>query len=96
MEIREVVEAQPLGTYDRCHAFQFAASSIDFELVYFIEAADFLSFADTRQAVMLGMVRRFHELGVDFAYPTQTTFTAGPDGKPVDPRDTIIARKPDR
>lgn len=94
MEVKEVVEAQPLGTFDRCHAFQFAPSSIDFELVYFIEAAEFAAFADTRQAVMLGLMRRFRDLHVDFAYPTQMSFTAGPDGKPIDPRDTQIVRKP--
>jgi hypothetical protein len=34
---------------------------------------------------MLGMIRRFAELGVEFAYPTQTTFTAAPDGTMIMP-----------
>ena len=85
MEIKEVVEAQPLATFDRCHAFQFGASSIDFELIFFIESREMFDFMATRQAVMLGMMRRFAELGVEFAYPTQTTFTAAPDGTMVMP-----------
>ena len=37
--------------------------------------------------VGLTLVRRFAELGIDFAYPTQMGFLGGLDGKPVDPRD---------
>jgi hypothetical protein len=38
-----------------------------------------------RQAVGFGLVRLLAELGVDFAYPTQVSFTAAPDGRLVDP-----------
>ena len=40
---------------------------------------------EARQGVVLGIMRRFAELGLEFAYPTQTTFTAAPDGKLVMP-----------
>jgi small-conductance mechanosensitive channel len=85
MELEEIVKAQPLAAFDRCHAFQFAASSIDFELVFHVESSDVVDFMATRQAIMLAMVRTFAELGVEFAYPTQTTFTAAPDGSYVMP-----------
>ena len=84
-ELKAIVEAQPFATFDRTHAFQFGASSIDFELVFYVDAADYAVFMGTRQQVMLGMLRRFQELGVEFAYPTQTTFTAAPDGTMVMP-----------
>ena len=84
-ELEAIVEAQPLATFDRCHAFQFGASSIDFELVFHVDSTDMAEFMSVRQAVMLGMMRRFAELDVDFAYPTQTTFTAAPDGTLVMP-----------
>lgn len=86
-EVKEVVDEQPIATFDRCHAFQFGASSIDFELVFYVEAADYAAGMQARQDVMLGMIRRFEALGIDFAYPTQMGFLAGLDGKPVDPRD---------
>jgi small-conductance mechanosensitive channel len=88
LETKEIVEAQPFGKFDRCHAFQFGSSSIDFELVFYVESAAFADFAATRQAVILSLVRRFAELGVDFAYPTQLEFLGGPDGKVIDPRET--------
>lgn len=84
-ELKTIVEAQPFATFDRAHAFQFGASSIDFELVFYVDAPDYVVFMGTRQQVMLGMLRRFAELGVEFAYPTQTTFTAAPDGKMIMP-----------
>ena len=86
-ELRAIVERQSLATFDRAHAFQFGGSSIDFELVFFVEAADYVSFMQTRQNVMIDMIRRFEELGIDFAYPTQMGFLGGLDGKVVDPRD---------
>ena len=84
-ELKAVVARQPLGTFDRAHAFQFGASSIDFELVFYVESPDYAEFMETRQGVILGTMRRFAELGVEFAYPTQTTFTAAPDGTMVLP-----------
>ncbi|QAY76531.1 mechanosensitive ion channel family protein [Sphingosinicella sp. BN140058] len=84
-ELKAIVEKQPNATFDRCHAFQFGASSIDFELVFHVEGTEFTAFADVRQAVMVEMMRRFAELGVEFAYPTQVTFTAAPDGRMVMP-----------
>ena len=85
LEVKEIVDAQPLGTYDRCHAYQFAASSIDFELVFFVESAAFADLMGVRQAVLLGIMRRFAELGIEFAYPTTTNFTAAPDGTMIMP-----------
>ncbi len=94
LEVKEIVEAQPLAEFDRCHAFQFGASSIDFELIFHVDSTDMHDFMGVRQAIILGMIRRFAELGVDFAYPTQTTFTAAPDGKLVMPY--APPREPDR
>ena len=84
-ELKAIVERQPLATFDRAHAFQFGASSIDFEFVFFIEAPGYADMMETRQAIMLAMMRRFRELHIEFAYPTQVTFNAGPDGRLVMP-----------
>ncbi len=85
LEVKEIVDAQPLGTFDRCHAFQFAPSSIDFELVFFVESAAYADLMSVRQAVLLGIARRFAELKIEFAYPTTTNFTAAPDGTMIYP-----------
>jgi small-conductance mechanosensitive channel len=93
LELKEIVEAQPLGTFDRCHAFQFAASSIDFEFIFHVESADMTDFMTVRQAIMIAMVRKFAELGISFAYPTQTSFTAAPDGTMILPYPEAMSAK---
>ncbi len=85
-EVRTIVENTHGTTFDRVHVFQFGASSIDYELVFYSESPDYADMMQRRHDIMLAMTRRFAEMDVDFAYPTQMGFLAGPDGKPVDPR----------
>jgi len=92
-EIKAIVEAQEQTTFDRSHMIAFAPSSIDFETAYFVETGDFNTFADIRHAVLLAIVRRFAELGIQHGYPTQTTYTAGPDGQLVMPWPPTMAVK---
>ncbi|HEX9964724.1 MAG TPA: mechanosensitive ion channel domain-containing protein [Allosphingosinicella sp.] len=84
-ELRAIVEREALASFDRAHITAFNVSSIDMELVFFVEASDLHDFLQVRQTVMLGILRRFAELDVEFAYPTQTSFTAGPDGRHIMP-----------
>jgi small-conductance mechanosensitive channel len=88
-ELKAIVERQPGARFDRAHLIAFAASSIDLELVFFADAPDYASFMNARQAVMLGILHRFAELGIDFAYPTQTTLTAAPDGRLIMPYPAV-------
>ena len=84
--IAALVNAQPDCRFDRAHLRNFGASSLDFEFVFFLERPEFELLLDAQQAVVLGLVSRFAEMGIFFAYPTQTSFTAGPDGRFIDPR----------
>ena len=84
-ELKAIVERQTIASFDRAHVFRFGPSSIDFEFIFHVEMPEMELFMDVRQAVMLDMIRRFAQLGVEFAYPTQVTFTAGPDGRFVMP-----------
>ncbi|QPQ54005.1 mechanosensitive ion channel [Allosphingosinicella flava] len=84
-EVKEIVEQRDGATFDRCHAYQFGASSIDYEFVFHVETADIDAAMQARQDIMIAIMRRFRELGAEFAYPTQTTFTAAPDGRLVMP-----------
>ena len=75
------------------HSFRVDADppsgSIDFHLVYDDRARDFDARAANKSAISIGILRMFKELGIDFAYPTQTTFTAAPDGTMVMPYATV-------
>lgn len=87
--LRSIVEREALARFDRAHVTAFNVSSIDVELVFFVEAGELQDFLQVRQEVMLGILRRFAELGIEFAYPTQTSFTAGPDGRHVMPYPAV-------
>ena len=69
----------------RCSAIRFGASSIDIELVYDDRSSDADTLARHKSTIITGVMRLFDREGIEFAYPTQTTFTAAPDGKLVMP-----------
>nr|WP_314444650.1 mechanosensitive ion channel domain-containing protein [uncultured Sphingomonas sp.] len=82
---REVVEAQPGCSLHRCLLVAFGASSLDHELLFRHTGLDAEALFAKRAAIIIALVRRFAEEGLEFAYPTQTTFTAAPDGTLVMP-----------
>jgi small-conductance mechanosensitive channel len=81
---RELVE-QAGGVFIRCGFVGFGASSIDFELDFDIMSANFDEVFDARHRIGLAILERFNDEGFEFAYPTQTSFTAAPDGRMVLP-----------
>jgi len=82
---KAAVESRGGCTFVRCAILRFGASSIDFELLYDSRSVDLNKVAADRTAVVLAILRSFAEHGIEFAYPTQTTFTAAPDGTYVMP-----------
>lgn len=81
--IREAIESQPNTRFDRAHFTKFGASSLDFEAVYFMMVPDYNAYMDTQQAVNLILAERFRDMGVEFAYPTQTVYVAKLDESPA-------------
>lgn len=63
----------------------FGPSSLDFELFFFVHGHDLDRALATRHAIGIAILKRFAEEGLEFAYPTQTTFTAAPDGTMIYP-----------
>ena len=58
---------------------------MDFELLFDSASVDLNKVASDRTAVALAILRAFDKHGIEIAYPTQTTFTAAPDGTLVMP-----------
>jgi small-conductance mechanosensitive channel len=69
----------------RCDIVTLGASSIDFELVFESATVDADIVAADRTAIIINLLRTFATHGLEFAYPTQTTFTAAPDGTMIMP-----------
>lgn len=71
---RQIIEQQDRVRFDRAHFRSFGASSLDFELVYYVLSPDYVVYMDTQQRVNFEIMRQLKALGADFAYPTQTVF----------------------
>lgn len=74
--------------YVRCAFLTFAPSSLDFELLFEVVSDDLAHVADEKGRVGLMLWEEFARQGLAFAYPTQTTYTAAPDGTLVMPYAT--------
>lgn len=74
--LREAVESQRQVRFDRAHFRSYGDSSLDFEVVYWVLSADYNIYMDIQQNINLSILRRFTDLGVNFAYPTRTVHVA--------------------
>ena len=82
---RSVVSGRSGCNLVRCAAIGFGASSIDFELLFDSASTDMQIVGADRTKIVADLMRMFASHGIEFAYPTQTTFTAAPDGTFVMP-----------
>ncbi|PZQ59587.1 MAG: mechanosensitive ion channel protein MscS [Sphingomonas taxi] len=82
--LTELVEAEG-GKVARAGFESFGASSLDFALQVDTPGDDWATAHATRNRLMVAIVRRFAQEGIAIPYPTQTTYTAAPDGTLVMP-----------
>ena len=75
--IRSIIDAQEHSTFNRCHFTEFADSSLNFELVYYIDTRDFTVALNEQQAINIGIMEAFAREGIDFAFPSQTLYLEG-------------------
>jgi len=57
---------------DRVHLKSLGASSLDFEVVYYLPTKEYLPFMDVQQEINFKLLETFGKEGIGFAYPTQT------------------------
>jgi small-conductance mechanosensitive channel len=72
--LRAVVENQQRTRFDRAHFKSYGDFSLIFEIVYYVDTADYNVYMDIHQAVNLGIHEQFEQTQIEFAYPTQTVF----------------------
>lgn len=72
--IKSIVQEQHPVEFDRAHFASYGDFSLDFEIVYFVLSSDFAIYMDVQQAINLRIFEEFKNMGVEFAYPTQTLF----------------------
>lgn len=83
--VRGIVEASERLRFDRAHMKTLGESSLDYEVVYFVQDPDFNLYMDEQQRINLELLREFGSRGIGFAYPTRTVHVVAPppDGPPA-------------
>ncbi|MGZ3655993.1 MAG: mechanosensitive ion channel family protein [Bdellovibrionota bacterium] len=69
--VKWAVETQKLVTFDRCHLSTLSASSLDFEVVYWMETSDYTAYVNAHHAILVHLLGVFAEEKLQFAYPHQ-------------------------
>lgn len=72
--ISDIINKEGNARLDRVHFKEYGDSSLNFEVVYFVNNADYNIYMDVQEAINLEIFRRFQQEGIEFAYPTQTLF----------------------
>ncbi|MEC8688870.1 MAG: mechanosensitive ion channel family protein [Cyanobacteriota bacterium] len=75
--IQMIIDSQEHSSFNRCHFTEFADSSLNFELVYYIDTRDFTVALNEQQAINLGIMEAFAQQGIEFAFPSQTLYFEG-------------------
>jgi small-conductance mechanosensitive channel len=82
--LREIVEDAEL-VFVQAGFIGFGASSIDFQVDFDVPDPDHANYFMTRHKIGLAILKRFNQEGIEFAFPTQTSMTAAPDGRMIMP-----------
>ncbi|MCY4616284.1 MAG: mechanosensitive ion channel, partial [Chloroflexi bacterium] len=84
--VRAVIRANPdmRKDYYIVEFTEFGLSSLDILVYCFIDAPDWNAELRTRHVLNLDIMRLAEELGVEFAFPTQTLHVASQPGQPAE------------
>lgn len=72
--VERVIADIATARFDRAHFKSFGDSSLDFEVVYYVDSNDYAVYMDTQQAINLALMQLFEQEGIEFAYPTRTVY----------------------
>ncbi len=74
--IKQIFSTVKDVTFARAHFKEFGASSMNFEVVYNVQSADYDLYMDRQQEINFKIMQLFDELGVVFALPAQNIYLA--------------------
>jgi small-conductance mechanosensitive channel len=83
--LKAIVESHKHSNVVRCGMVGFGDSTLDFELTFDVHSRDYDYVFATRSQICIGILDAFNKANIQLAYPTQTAFTAAPDGRLIMP-----------
>ena len=91
--LKEIVNHQQPITFDRAHFKEFGDSSLNFEVVYYIEDAAYNTYMDIQQQINFEIFDRFQEMGISIAFPTRTLYVRNENGQKLKIENTSDTEK---
>ena len=73
--VERIFESIDGAELDRVHFTTFGDSALLFDIVYYIDSPEYAAYLDRQQQFNYELMDKFAELGIEFAYPTQTIYT---------------------
>ncbi|MCR4279290.1 MAG: mechanosensitive ion channel family protein [Candidatus Zambryskibacteria bacterium] len=75
--IKKIIDSVDLVRFDRAHFFSFGESSLDFEVVYYLQSSDYNEYMDIHQKILLKIKDALEKQDVSIAFPTRTVHLEG-------------------
>jgi small-conductance mechanosensitive channel len=72
--VKKIFDGIESVNLDRIHFKKFGDFSLDHEVAYYVNTADYNKYMDIQQKINLTLKEEFEKEGIEFAYPTQTIF----------------------
>jgi len=70
--VKDIFKKIKIADLNRVHFKQFGDFSLNFEVVYSVNASDYTTYMDTQQDINFMLKERFEKEKIEFAFPTQT------------------------
>jgi small-conductance mechanosensitive channel len=76
--VRAVIEESPRARFLRCSLLTLTETALRYEVVYFVRAPELAVYAEVQHGIMIALMGRFRELGVQFPTPAQVPMPTKP------------------
>lgn len=73
--VERIFESLEGARLDRVFFTTFGDSALLFDVVYYVESADYAEYLKVQQKMNFDLMDKFAEVGIEFAYPTQMLYT---------------------
>jgi small-conductance mechanosensitive channel len=71
-----IIKEIEICEFDRVHFKEFGDSALLFEIVYFVNTSNYVTYMDAQQKINLEIKEEFEKAGINMAFPSQTIYLA--------------------
>lgn len=79
--VEEIIKSIDKTEFDRAHFAEYAASSLLFQVVYYVKDSEYKVYMDIQEEINFRLKEEIEKIGLSFAFPTQTVYLAAKDGQ---------------